>query len=181
LLTWARSGVPTPQYSTPEERSQGIERGAGRPAAELLADLASSAASLDAAVASLPEAAWAATVGGTGEDGHAAWYILWRRLTEVEIHHVDLDLGYSPADWPEAFATYSLEQVAQRFAGSHCPAATLQSSDSPVLLRIGPAGDQPGPTVTGPVRTLLGWLTGRSAGDGLTTDPAGPLPALPSW
>ena len=181
LLTWARTGVPTPQYSSPEERSQGIERGAGRPAAELLADLDESAAAFDAAVANLPAEAWAAHVGGTGEAGHAAWYTLWRRLLEVEIHHVDLDLGYSPADWPEAFATYCLEQVAHRFAGSHCPAATLQSSDSPVVVRIGPAGDQPVTTVTGPVRTLLAWLTGRSAGDGLTAEPSGPLPALPSW
>jgi maleylpyruvate isomerase len=36
-------------------------------------------------------------------------------------------------------------------------------------------------TVTGPVRLLLAWLTGRSSGEGLTTEPPGPLPALPAW
>jgi maleylpyruvate isomerase len=181
LLIWARTGVPTPQYSSLDERTHGIERGAGRSPAELLADLGASAAALDAEAARLPDAAWAAQVRGFQGNEHAGWYTLWRRLTEVEIHHVDLGAGYSPADWPEAFATYCLEQVAPSFAGPHSPAVMLQSSDSPVAVRIGPARDQPATTVTGPVRTLLAWLTGRSAGDGLTAEPAGPLPALPSW
>ena len=180
LLRWASTGVPTPQYSSPQERSEGIERGAGRPAADLLADLDESAAALDAAATSLPEVAWAAHVGGTGQDGHAAWYTLWRRLVEVEIHHVDLSLDYSPADWPAAFATYSLEQIADHFAGGRSPAVVLRSSDVPVVVRIGPPEDQPATTVTGPVRDLLAWLTSRSAGDGLSAEPAGPLPALPS-
>jgi len=181
LLTWARTGVPTPQYSSPRERSEGIERGAGRPAAELVADLHGSAAALDAAAASLPAEAWTVHVGGTGQNGHAAWYTLWRRLTEVEIHHVDLDLGYSPANWPEAFATYSLEQVALLFGSVHSPAVELHGADAAVLVRIGPPGAQPGTIVTGPVRALLAWLTGRSPGTGLSAEPAGPLPALPSF
>jgi maleylpyruvate isomerase len=181
LLIWARTGVPTPQYSSSDERSLAIERGAGRPAAELLADLDASAAALEAAAALLPAAAWAAQVRGAQGNQHTGWYTLWRRLTEVEIHHVDLGVGYSPADWPQAFAAYCLEQVAASFAGSHSPAATLQSSDVAVVVRIGPPGDQPATTVTGPVRALLAWLTGRSAGDGLTAEPAGPLPAVPSW
>jgi maleylpyruvate isomerase len=175
LLTWARTGATTPQYSSPQERSEGIERGAGRPAAELLADLAESAAALDAAAASLPEEAWAAHVAW-----HAAWYTLWRRLTEVEIHHVDLGLGYSRADWPEAFAAYSLEQYAEFFDAEDAPAAVLRAPDARVVVRIGPPADQPATTVTGPVRDLLAWLTGRSAGDELSAEPAGPLPALPS-
>ena len=177
LLTWARTGVTTPQYSSPDERSEGIERGAGRPAAELLADLEESAAALGTAAASVPEAAWAAQVGW----GHAGWYTLWRRLTEVEIHHVDLGLGYSPEDWPEAFASYSLEQYAAHISTlARCPAVVLRSSDAPVVTRIGPSADEPATTVTGPVRDLLTWLTGRSPGTGLSAEPAGPLPALPS-
>jgi maleylpyruvate isomerase len=179
LLTWARTGVETPQYSSPQERTDGIERGAGRPAAELLADLDESAAALDAAAADLPEPAWAAQVGSPW--GHAGWYTLWRRLSEVEIHHVDLGLGYSPADWPGAFATYSLEQSAERFTNARSPAVVLRSSDAPVVVRIGPPEDQPATTVTGPVCALLAWLTGRSLGTGLSAEPAGPLPALPSF
>jgi maleylpyruvate isomerase len=175
LLTWARTGVETPQYSSPQERNDGIERGAGRPAGELLADLHESAAALDAAAEDLPAEAWAAQVAW-----HAAWYTLWRRLTEVEIHHVDLDLGYSPADWPAAFATYSLEQIAGHLTDVRSPAVVLRCSDAAVVARIGPPGDEPVTTVTGPVRALLAWVYGRSPGTGLSAEPAGPLPALPS-
>jgi maleylpyruvate isomerase len=181
LLIWARTGVHTPQYRDSGERTEGIERGAGRSARELLADLDASAAGLDAEAARLPAAAWAATVTGAQGNEHAGWYTLWRRLIEVEIHHVDLGVGYGPADWPQPFATYCLQQAAPGLAGPDSPAVTLRGSDAPVIVRIGPAGDQPAVTVTGPVALLLAWLTGRSAGAGLTAEPAGPLPVLPSW
>jgi len=180
LLIWARTGVETPMYS-PNGRAEGIEAGAGRSSAELLADLESSAAALDAEAAQVPDTAWAAQVGGPPAYLHPAWYTLWRRLTEVEVHHVDLGVGYTTASWPEPFATYGLENTAARFTGPDSPAVRLQSSDSPVVVQIGPAGQQPEHIVTGPGRALLAWLTGRSSGEGLTTQPPGPLPALPAW
>lgn len=181
LLVWARTGVETPQYSHPGERAEGIEAGAGRPSAELIADLTSSAAALDAEAARLPDAAWAAQVHGMSGKAHPAWYTMWRRLTEVEFHHLDLDMGYTAADWPQPFAIYGLTRVAADFAGPHSPAVLLRSSDAPVVVQIGPAGDQPAHTVTGPVRPLLAWLAGRSSGAGLTAEPPGPLPTLPAW
>src|SRR5580693_2606187 len=39
LLIWARTGVETPQYATPDEREEGIAAGADRPAAEQAADV----------------------------------------------------------------------------------------------------------------------------------------------
>ena len=99
---------------------------------------------------------------------------------EVEIHHVDLGLGYGPADWPEAFATYSLEQTAGHLADARSPAVELRTSDARVVVRIGPPADQPAVAVTGPARALLAWLSGRSPGTGLSAEPPGPLPALPS-
>jgi maleylpyruvate isomerase len=100
---------------------------------------------------------------------------------EVEFHHVDLGVGYAAADWPEPFATYGLTTVAARFTGPDSPALLLRSSDAPVVVQIGPAGEQPAHIVTGPVRVQLAWLTGRSAGEGLTFQPPGPLPVLPAW
>jgi maleylpyruvate isomerase len=181
LLVWARTGVETPQYGHSGERAEGIAAGAGRSSAELLADLEASAAALDAEAARLPDTAWAAEVGGP--PAHPAWFTLWRRLAEVEFHHVDLGVGYAAADWPEPFATYALAKVAADFTGPDCPAVLLQSSDAPVVAQIGPIEEQPAHmvTVTGPVRLLLAWLTGRSSGEGLTTEPPGPLPALPAW
>jgi maleylpyruvate isomerase len=31
-----------------------------------------------------------------------------RRLREIEVHHVDVGLGYEPADWPEDYARWEL-------------------------------------------------------------------------
>ena len=36
--------------------------------------------------------------------------LLTRRLVEVELHHCDLGVGYSPADWPTAFAAIELAE-----------------------------------------------------------------------
>jgi maleylpyruvate isomerase len=181
LLVWARTGVETPQYSHAGERAEGIAAGAGRSSAELLADLHASAAALDAEAARLPDPAWAVQVGGPPANVHPAWFTLWRRLVEVEFHHVDLGVGYTATDWPEPFATYCLATVADVFTGPHSPAVLLRSSDAPVVVQIGPAGEQPAHTVTGPIRPLLAWATGRSPGEGLTVQPPGPLPVLPAW
>ena len=51
LLTWARTGVETPQYASWEAREADIEAGAQRPAAELVADLAAACEQFAAAVA----------------------------------------------------------------------------------------------------------------------------------
>src|ERR1700734_1919929 len=103
LLTWARTGVMTPQYPSAAARDEDIEAGAGRSAAELRADVAESAAALAAEAASLPEAAWQASVHGIHGKAHPARFTLTRRLSEVEIHHVDLDIGYQVGDWPDSF------------------------------------------------------------------------------
>jgi maleylpyruvate isomerase len=181
LLIWAHTGVVTPQYAGPDAREQEIEAGAGRPARELLADLDASAAALAAQGASLRAADWAVQVQARRRDPHPAWFTLWRRLTEVAVHHVDLGAGYGPDDWPEAFAAAGLARVATDFAGPDTPPVLLRSSDSGRALAIGPPGAAPHAEVFGPARTLLAWLIGRGTGAGLITEPAGPLPALPPW
>jgi maleylpyruvate isomerase len=181
LLIWANTGVETPQYLSFEARDRGIEEGAGRPAADLIDDVEMSAAALAAEAAILADADWAAEVHGMAGHAHPAWFTLWRRLTEVEFHHVDLGAGYEPGQWPEEFAVQSLERVTSDFSEPSCPAAVLVSLDAGRTHRIGPAEAEPTAQVSGPTRTLLAWLTGRGAGAGLTVDPAGPLPSLPSW
>ncbi len=181
LLIWAHTGVETPQYPSQEARDLGIAAGAGRPAAELIDDVEVSAAALAAEAAILADADWAAEVHGIRGRSHPAWYTLWRRLSEVEFHHVDLGAGYEPDQWPEEFAVQSLERVSADFSKPDCPAAVLVSLDSGRTHRIGPAKSESATQVSGPTRVLLAWLTGRGAGAGLTTEPAGPLPSVPAW
>jgi maleylpyruvate isomerase len=81
-------------------RAAAIEVGAERPAAELVADVRSSAAELEAAIERFPATAWdglTRDVSGAELPAHTTVLSRWR---EVEVHHVDLGLGDTPADWP---------------------------------------------------------------------------------
>jgi maleylpyruvate isomerase len=176
LLTWARTGVETPQYPSLAARARDIEAGASRPAAAHAADLAATAARFDEAVAAMPPAAWSATVRWTAGESRPAAAVLWSRLREVEVHHVDLDVGYSPADWPDAFAHRLLHELGGRLPG---PSLRLRATDLGHDLTLGEASGAP--TASGPGYALAAWLSGRSAGDQVRIDPPGPLPPVPAW
>ncbi len=43
---------------------------------------------------------------------------VWVRRREVEVHHVDLDLGYEASDWPVSFVAAALDEIFDTFAGA---------------------------------------------------------------
>jgi maleylpyruvate isomerase len=180
LLIWARTRVETPQYASLEAREEGVSAGAGWPAAELAADIAATAAELQAEVTRLAPRDWGFPVRGLRGGEHPAWYSLWRRLAELEIHHADLDAGYGPDDWPADFAAQGLARVAADFAREGCPSVLLCSPGGRTY-QLGQAGAPVTAEISGSSSRLLAWLTGRGTGAGLTSRPAGPLPDLPSW
>jgi maleylpyruvate isomerase len=180
LLTWARTGVETPQYASLERRNADIEAGAPRPAKVQLEDLTEACSRFAEAVDSMPPEAWSVTVVWRGGRSAPAAHIMWARLSEVEIHHVDLNAGYGPADWPEAFTLRLLRRVVRRFTEEpDGPRVVIRAPDVGHDLPIG-AGTT-SPVVTGPAWAAAAWLIGRSAGDGLVMEPAGALPAVPSY
>lgn len=178
LLTWARTGTRTPQYPSWERRNADIEADADRPAGTHVADLRAAVDRFAAAAAEMSPANWAVILDT--EHPQPAARVPWRRLREVEVHHVDLDAGYGPGDWPDAFSHRLLHEVRSGFGDrSDAPAMVLHALDLGHDMVI---GDRAGaPTVTGPAYVLAAWLTGRSRGDGLTIAPEGPLPTLPDW
>ncbi|GAB1332113.1 maleylpyruvate isomerase family mycothiol-dependent enzyme [Streptomyces sennicomposti] len=179
LLDWARTGVETPQYASMDARAAEIEAGAGRPAADLVADVEDSAARFGATVRSLPPAAWHAEVRmRTGELRTPATLIpTW--LRELEIHHADLDAGYGFSDIPAQAARWIIEDIADALARRQgTPALRLQATDSGLARTLGSGG---GPTVSGRQADLLAWLSGRSRGTGLTASGAGEVPPAPFW
>src|SRR3989440_2917893 len=174
LLTWARSGVVTPQYASLDKRNADIEAGAARPLDALVADVRSSAERFADAAAALDAASWAFLLDLPRGPQPAA-LLPWRRLREVEVHHVDLAAGYTAADWPESFAHRLLHEVAGDLTGV---SLTAQASEVGHPVPVGSGGP---PSVSGPAYALAAWRTRRSPGDGLAVSPAGPLPALPDW
>jgi maleylpyruvate isomerase len=175
LLTWARTGVVTPQYASLEQRAADIEAGAGRPAREQVADLRESTDRLAEALDTMPGQAWTTELTWTnGKVGPAA-LVVWFRLRETELHHVDLDVGYRPDDWSEAFAVRLAVTTARDFSTrAEAPRLVLRCPEVGHDIEIGEPG---GEVVSGPVREVVAWLTGRSDGAALT----GPLPAVPPF
>lgn len=184
LLTSALTGVKTPQYPSLEARNAQIEAGAGRPAAALAADVATSASQFAALARELSREAWAVEVEGMKGPAHPAWFILHRRLFEVEVHHVDLASGYTADDWPAWFVGEQLYRVTAGLdANPDTPAAVLVDAQAgrQYVLRPDLLRDAPPRVITGPGSALLAWLLGRDAGDALTAEPSGPLPAIPAY
>ncbi|MFJ2865364.1 maleylpyruvate isomerase family mycothiol-dependent enzyme [Kitasatospora sp. NPDC087314] len=178
LLNGARTGTDIPQYASTEARDRQIEDDAPRPVDVQLADLAASHQRFAAAAAPMTGEAW------TVEVRHRTGYVFpasdipWKRLAEVEYHHVDLAAGYTPAQWPEAFAVAEFGRLAAGLAGhAGLPAVRLVADDTEDRGTIGEG--EPALTVEGPVRALLAWLSGRSDGDGLRRTPDTALPQLP--
>jgi maleylpyruvate isomerase len=184
LLRWAGTGTETPMYASAQARAADIEAGTGRDAADLTADLAATAEAFAAQAADLPEAAWTARVRALAGPPFPASAVLQRRLSEVEIHHVDLAAGYQPGDWPPGFVADALARVAGSFADREdIPACSVLAADTGARFRIGRGGPVAAPTfVRGPAATVLAWLTGRDSGGSLQVTGDDPvLPALPAW
>ncbi len=112
MLEAAGDGRSVAQYpGGPSQRDGEIETGASRNAAAIVNDLRTSAERLDGAFAGASPAAWAGA--GRTREGDPAPCSLFplRRLGEVELHHVDLGLGYEPGDWPADFVELALPGV----------------------------------------------------------------------
>jgi maleylpyruvate isomerase len=178
LLRWGRTGVETPQYVSMEQRGLDIEAGAPRGAAEQLADLTDACARFSEAVARMTAEAWTTEVRWTSGRTAPAAHVMWSRLQEVEIHHVDLAAGYGPDDWPPAFTLRLLRESAKSFGRrDNGPRVVLRTPEVGHDLVIGEGTTTP--VISGPATTAVAWLIGRGAGDGLVVEPSGPLPPVP--
>ncbi|MFF1812513.1 maleylpyruvate isomerase family mycothiol-dependent enzyme [Streptomyces sp. NPDC058251] len=164
-----------PMYASGEARDTDIERDAPRPLETQLTDLHASAARFQA-VGAAP-ADWSRTVELRNGVTDSAAMVPFRRWTEVELHHVDLGIGYALEDLSAEFTQREIDFLTARFRGHpDVPAFLVEEDDG---RRI-PSGRREGEPVivTGRQADLLGWLCGRRDGSGLSTD-GGPLPALP--
>jgi maleylpyruvate isomerase len=178
LLVWARTGVETHEYASLEARAAEIEAGAGRGAAELLADLRESAERFAAEYRRMPAEAWHRTVRWTRGQQHPAARAADARLSEVLIHHVDLAAGYTSARWPAPFVRTMLARVvASLSTREQTPAVRLRATDTGAAHTLGTA---PAATVEGPAHALLAWLLGRSPGTALTLTGTPHLPTMPA-
>jgi maleylpyruvate isomerase len=140
-------------------RAAAIEAGADRSAAELVDAVTSSSAGLEAAMSTVDD--WTRPIryrDGTLTDVALAW---WR---EVEIHTVDLALGYDHTRWTTDFCHHLIESRADRALTIVTPERTWTvGAGEPV-------------TVRGDLTDVAAWLAGRPHGPVTTSGPAEPPP-----
>ncbi|MGR3873328.1 maleylpyruvate isomerase family mycothiol-dependent enzyme [Streptomyces graminifolii] len=164
-----------PMYAAASIRDADIDRDAPRPLDAQVADLRESADRFQA-VGAAP-ADWSRSVELRNGVVDSASRIPFRRWAEVELHHVDLGIGYELEDIPEEFTRREIDFLTERFDG-HPDVPSAHLTDGTHAWTTGRASDKPDVSVTGPLVDLLGWLCGRRDGSGLTVD-GGSLPALP--
>jgi len=171
-------GVPRPMYASDAERDHAIAELAATHRAPVWRRFEVASARLDEAFSALAEAPAEVVESlierSPGGRRFAAGATPGMRLREIEIHHVDLGVGYEPADWPVPFVRELLGYGFSRPVPG--VDALLVASDLDWRHQLGSGG----PTVTGPAHGLAWWLTGRGAGAGLTTDD-GDLPQIGAW
>ena len=158
LVSWAKTGVETPMYSSTGQRNADIEAGAGRPADELVAWFERSAGELDEGFDSLTDAEWAHEVVTAQGRTVPASETPWMRAREVMVHSVDLDGGISFDDLPADF---------------------LHALEADIRAKRTASGHEV-PEVTGPHAHVVAWLAGRDHHDVTTTDGTA-APTLPAW
>lgn len=170
LVSWARTGVESRMYSSPEQRTADIETGSGTPVPELRAWVRGSAAALDADLAALSEDAWSASVATAQGRTVPASVIPWLRARETNIHAVDLATSLGFTDLSDGFCTALVgDIVSMRSAAASGPALELSTGEHDWEL-IG-AGEPA--QVNLPLPDLAAWLAGRSERPD--------LPPLPKW
>jgi len=134
-LEGALQGKDVPRYpGGPAQRDGDIDDGARRSATDIVADLGAAQRQLELVWDDSVAAGWPhpELLGGDVWPTTASPV---RRLREVEIHHVDLGLGYEPSDWPEEYVTWELPMIL-----ATVPARVNRTDD---------------------VRDLVAWLAGR--------------------
>jgi len=180
LLSWARTGVPSYEYESLAARAGAIEAGAGRRAADLVDDVRRTAEEFAAAAEDMPKDGWQRMVRYTAGPERRAEVIVPSRLTEVLLHHVDLDLAYKPLDWPRWFTRERLMSTTASLTsrGLVSTPVRLRATDTNHVFCLG-FDAAAAPVVAGPECELLAWLFGRSNGGRLHREPPGLLPAIP--
>ena len=173
----ARQGVVAHQYPHGAAgRVADIDAGRDRPAATVIADLRSSIERLESEAGQLTTDEWQR--GGDVFAGRLAiWETLPARRREVEVHHVDLGVGYLPADWPADFVSAELAVHARRLPSRvEGPATLCVTTAEGEKWEAGGAAGPEGPVtiVAGPGAEILAWLLGRPS---RLEDP----PTIRSW
>jgi maleylpyruvate isomerase len=183
LLIWARTGTRTPMYRDPGQRRADIAISASQTADALRTDLFASARRLDAALDTMPNRCWTASVESASGRAIVAAEVPWLRTREVYVHVVDLQAGVSftdvPVDVIEALIDDAVRLLSTR---DGVPFVSLKAVDITRQWTLGrPSARRLEPmVVTAKASALAAYLIGRPITDAVWDADVRP-PRLPVW
>lgn len=158
MLDGCLAGEVRSQYEGGREaREAAIDALAADPA-DAVAEHRRACAALDERWQRMGPEHWSRDVLRLDRGPEPALGLAWARWREVEMHRVDLGLGYEPADWDPGFAQRLLEELLDRTGLRAQVAERVRGADADVAA----------------------WLSGRSDGTGLQVL-SGRLPVPPPW
>ena len=164
-------------YDSNEARDADIEAGAQRSGLEIQEDLDRSADRLNRALDEVTPEQWAAPLRTRPNlTLDRAEMAVLQRLTEVAVHHIDLQIGQTFDDLDPEVAGWLLRNTVDRLHGRN-PDFAVRLTD-PDGTELAATGGADAPTVTGSVQRLLGWLMGRLDNDAVT---GGDRVTIPSY
>jgi maleylpyruvate isomerase len=172
--------VPRTMYDSMDQRAHDIAELAEAAPSEIRARLMGATTTLADAISAMPEDQWQTRVERTpGGRVMRASAVPGMRLRELEIHHVDLDAGYTRTDWSLDFAEHLLDAMAKRVRPE--PPVEIRPVDSGRTWVLGDGeAEYAVPVVSGPSADLAWWLTGRPVVDTLSCS-HGELPSIEGW
>jgi maleylpyruvate isomerase len=146
-------------------RNAEIDAGRARPARPLEQRLRHACEQLATTLAIASDDVWeAAAVHPSGEIRVGPGLVVGR-LREVEVHHVDLDYGYEPQDWPFGWVLEEMDRAMLDLPSRLPPGvAVVLVGDDAGQRWVAGSGDAV--EITGTTAGLFAWVTGRSAGVG---------------
>jgi maleylpyruvate isomerase len=161
MVEGAAVGEARQQYPSQQHREDDIEAGRGRPAAEAVADLRSSIARLEAAWAALDDEAWARDARTTDGQPNPVADLPFQRWREVEVHLVDLGIGFTHHEWDEAYVRAELDATVAVLGDRLAPGTGVALTATDLGLRWTAGAERLSMQVEAPARDLLAWLLDR--------------------
>jgi len=183
LARWARDGLERPMYISREVRDADVELHSGRSQHAHLQAIRESANCFRRDFLELNTEQLAGEVTPGNGLRLPVRSLARHRLQEVCVHHHDLLVpSYGWHTWPEVMAHHMTRLVARDFRERKTfPVGSViivtEQDGSEERLQITPEKSW----ISGPPRSVLAWLLGRSAGEGLAIAPGTAMPAAPSW
>ncbi len=146
-------------------RNAEIEAGRALTARRAEQRLRNACEQLAVALANAPDGAWEAVAVHPSGEVRIGPGLIVGRLREVEVHHVDLDYGYEPRDWPFGWVLEEMDRAMLDLPARLPPGvAVVLAGDDAGQRWVAGSGDVV--EIIGTTNDLFAWVTGRAPGVG---------------